>query len=234
MVDGISGVGAGVNVDLIKELVQEAVEEALDARETKNASSVEETPDEEPAIDDSGSNADSKEPILYKDKVIDHFAEEEKNNQLTAFTGLLSAISVMMTSMMETMMKMLGIGQTGQTPAQDGAENIKTEGTTNEPHVYTRAEQEFLEEYEYYLKNIIAEEKLTTDPDVAKFFLGSDLSWDEKVATVANSVTEAEIDAYLQENPDAIQKGILESANWSKSTKFIHKGNLSSVMQKYY
>lgn len=216
MVNGISGVSAGISAAEIKELVQETVEEILESKEAKAAQALE-SQDEDTIIeeDEATSTKNTENEAL-------------KENSLMSFANLLTSLTNMMTTMMNTMMEMLGLSKNDDVQGADSTDKTddigQTNITQNTPHVYTKDEQIFIEKYEWYLKDIIAEEKLTSDPDVAKSLLGSDYSWEEKIVAVASTVTDAEIEEYLSKNPDVINQGILESSTWDSSTKTMHKG----------
>ena len=202
MVNGVTGVSAGMTVEQIKTLVQEAVAEAL---ETQNKQDVEtETQDTETGLEE---NADTN--------INSQNNSTSNENSLTGYNAFLTTITTMFTSMMQMMMKLVEGTKTEEAP--------KEEETKQEPHIYTKEEQEFLETYENFLRIKVAEEKLTTDHDVAQSLLGSDSSWNTKLVIVSKTVTQEEIDDYLSRNPDAIQNGILESKSWTHSDKVINK-----------
>lgn len=209
-VSGISGIGANTNIEALKEIVQEVVEEVLESKEAEKTQT-EETVDEE-----SGLVEEETESLAPQ--------ETKEENSLQGFAGLLTAMTNMMTTMMTAMMQMLGIAQNNKPEADDAVDNNTQTQETAQPHVYTKEEQEFLERYDYYLKDIVAEEKLTTDPEIAKSLLGSDYSWEEKIVLVANDVTDAEIEEYLQKHPNAITDAIVESRSWNGSTQALHGG----------
>ena len=92
MVDGVSGVGTGVNIDALKEIIQDVVEETLEAKEAQNAQAVEESADEEYTLVDEGDTGDQAEEKVST--TTDSGQAESLN--ASGLTGLLSAISTML------------------------------------------------------------------------------------------------------------------------------------------
>lgn len=215
-IGGISGIGATTNIEALKEIVQEVIEDIIESKET-DKTTTQESVDEESGLVEEKKEATSPQ-------------ETKEENSLQSFAGLLTAMTSMMATMMNAMMQMLGIAQNNNKPEADNAVNNNAQTQeTSQPHIYTKQEQEFLEKYEWYLKDVVAEEKLTTDPELAKSLIGSNLNWNEKIATVSSTVTDEEIEDYLQRNPDAIKQGIIESKTWDVSEYILHKGGYEKL-----
>ena len=97
MVNGVSGIGAASGLEQLKEIIQETVEETLEAEKTKYLQE-EEIQDEEPQL----------EEMKFANKKI-----TEKNTDVVSL--LSTAITNAMTSIMEMLVNLLGIGQTNET-----------------------------------------------------------------------------------------------------------------------
>ena len=93
MVNGVSGINAGTNVESIKQIMQEVVQEVLDEKDTQMGQ-------QEDAVDDEAALVDA---------TTDNSVDSNKN--LTVFAYVIKAISSMMTSMLEAMLKLQNISQ---------------------------------------------------------------------------------------------------------------------------
>lgn len=203
MVDGVSGVGTGVNIDALKEIIQDVVEETLEAKEAQNAQAVEESADEEYTLVDEGDTGDQAEEKVST--TTDSGQAESLN--ASGLTGLLSAISTMLTTMMESMVKMLGVGQTDQAAANS---------QTSSDGIYQMSadEKAFLTLNPDFLRNLVAKEKFEAkygESYADATSSGSKLSRhiaDVKLDHLKSQVTDEEMQAYLQLNPDVIKNAI--------------------------
>ena len=208
MVNGVSGVGAGVNIDALKEIIQDVVEETLEAKEAQNVSTTEEIADEEPKLVDETVNSADEGAENTKTTI------DVEENQLSGLAGLLTAISTMMTSMMETMMKMLGIGQGEGTTTADGA----TDQASNSSDKYVMSEDEkaYLTLHPNFVRDLIAQEKFEeiygraprlSEPN-GRFESIGGYKDEKRFESIKRNITDDEIQAYLQLNPNVIKDAI--------------------------
>lgn len=199
MVNGVSGVGAGVNIDALKEIIQDVVEETLEAKETQSANSVEEIADEESELVDVEQVADKQQEVPYE-------------NKLSGLTGLVTTMSEIMMSIMSKMMEMLGIGQ-GENTTTAGSTDQSS--NTSDKYVMSEDEKAFLTLHPDFVKNIVAEEKFeekygreagrNIGSGKLKIIRKTDAI---RLKVIKQNITDEEIQAYLQLNPNVIKDAI--------------------------
>ena len=199
MVNGVSGVGAGVNIDALKEIIQDVVEETLEAKETQSANSVEEIADEESELVDVEQVADKQQEVPYE-------------NKLSGLTGLVTTMSEIMMSIMSKMMEMLGIGQGEKTTT---AGSTDQSSNTSDKYVMSEDEKAFLTLHPDFVKNIVAEEKFEEKygREAGRNIGSGNLKIIRKtdairLKVIKQNITDEEIQAYLQLNPNVIKDAI--------------------------
>lgn len=199
MVNGVSGVGAGVNIDALKEIIQDVVEETLEAKETQSANSVEEIADEESELVDVEQVADKQQEVPYE-------------NKLSGLTGLVTTMSEIMMSIMSKMMEMLGIGQ-GENTTTAGSTDQSS--NTSDKYVMSEDEKAFLTLHPDFVKNIVAEEKFEEKygREAGRNIGSGNLKIIRKtdairLKVIKQNITDEEIQAYLQLNPNVIKDAI--------------------------
>ncbi len=208
MVNGISGIGAGVNIDALKEIIQDVVEETLEAKEAQNVSTTEEAADEEPELVDAAQVTNEEQEALDGRK---HGNDGEIKEGLT---GLVSTISEIMMSMMEKMMEMLGIGQEeNTTTSNDSTEQISN---ASDKYVMTEDEKAYLTLHPDFVRDLVAKEKFEEQygraPRLSEsngliMEIGSKKD-EKRFESIKRNITNAEIQAYLQLNPNVIKDAI--------------------------
>lgn len=190
MVNGVNGVGAGMNAEEIKSYVQELVEETL---ATKNVAS--ETVEE---------SADEESGVISEETTTETVETNQVENPLT---GFLTSVTSLFGQMMNMMMQLLGMSQGGTT--QDGAatDGANAAETGNGKYVMSEDEKAYLTLHPDYVRDLVAQDKFEEQyGDKSSFW--NRLFGQSRLDRIAQSVTDEEIQAYLQLNPNVIKDAI--------------------------
>lgn len=190
MVNGVNGVGAGMSAEEIKSYVQELVEETL---ATKNVAS--ETVEE---------SADEESGVISEETTTETVETNQVENPLT---GFLTSVTSLFGQMMNMMMQLLGMSQGGTT--QDGAatDGANAAETGNGKYVMSEDEKAYLTLHPDYVRDLVAQDKFEEQyGDKSSFW--NRLFGQSRLDRIAQSVTDEEIQAYLQLNPNVIKDAI--------------------------
>lgn len=196
MVNGVNGVGAGTSAEELKAFVQELIEETL---ATKGIGEQKQTVAE---------SADEESGVISEEQQTAETTEVEN-----PLTGFLTSITSLFSKMMDAMTQMLGSAQnngTQQGNASDGTNNQTTD-TGNTKYTMTEDEKAYLTLHPDYVKNLIAEEKYEEEygSETSKFKQSiNEVFKESRLERIANSVTDEEVQAYLQLHPDVIKDAI--------------------------
>ena len=194
MVDGVSGISAGTNVDTIKQIVQEVLEEALEAKEAQAAQ--EESIDEECVITEEGTG--------------DSGAVDGSSEEKTGLAAIFSAISDMFASMIESIIKVMGSSNT-EDVKDESAEQVSTE---NEKYTMSEDEKAYMTLHPDFVRELVAKEKF--EDKYGRSYTDKGLRGklnEHRLNRIMESVTDEEVQAYLQLNPDVIKNAIKMEKN---------------------
>ncbi len=196
MVNGVNGVGTnGLSAAELKEFVQELIDETLATKESEAAANSEvtaETADEESGLVVEGTTEQAEE--VQTDKV---------ENPLT---GILTSITSMFETLMNALLEVVG-AKKDDAAATDDEAAAGTTDTGNEKYVMTEDEKAYLTLHPDYVKDLIAEEKYQEKYGNKKGLFANALK-SSRLERLARTVTDAEVQAYLQLHPNVIKDAI--------------------------
>ncbi len=190
MVNGVNGVGAGMSAEEIKSYVQELVEETL---ATKNVAS--ETVEE---------SADEESGVISEETTTETVETNQVENPLT---GFLTSVTSLFGQMMNMMMQLLGMSQSGTTQTGEATDTANAAETGNGKYVMSEDEKAYLTLHPDYVRDLVAQDKFEEQyGDKSSFW--NRLFGESRLDRIAQSVTDEEIQAYLQLNPNVIKDAI--------------------------
>lgn len=191
MVNGVNGVGAGMSAEELKAFVQNLIEETLETKGVGSQPVAEESVDEESGV---VSEETTTETV-------------ETNQVENPLTGFLTSVTSLFGQMMNMMMQLLGMSQGGTT--QDGAatDGANAAETGNGKYVMSEDEKAYLTLHPDYVRDLVAQDKFEEQyGDKSSFW--NRLFGQSRLDRIAQSVTDEEIQAYLQLHPNVIKDAI--------------------------
>ena len=193
MVDGIGGINgtSGLDAAQLKALIKEAVAEELE--EQKKASGTTQAESDEEAV-------------------VELDQDTSKENDLS--TGILDKFTALFEKVFDVILAVIGTKDTGKVENTDGTTDGNTnvenaENPDNSKYQMTASEKAYLTMNPDFVRNLIAEEKYQETYGNKNYGLfGSDPFKKSNLKKLAASVTDAEIQAYLQLHPNVIKEAI--------------------------
>ena len=201
MVNGVNGVGTnGLSAAELKEFVQDLIEETLATKEAEKASGTEVSTD----------STDEESGIVAEEETTQETTTAETDKVENPLTGILTSITSMFETLMNALLEVIGT-KNNATDATD--DTTATEGETagadtgNDKYVMTEDEKAYLTLHPDYVKDLIAEEKYQEQYGDKKGIIANVLK-NSRMERLTNSVTDAEVQAYLQLHPNVIKDAI--------------------------
>lgn len=201
MVNGVNGVGTnGLSAAELKEFVQDLIEETLATKEAEKASGTEVSTD----------STDEESGIVAEEETTQETTTAETDKVENPLTGILTSITSMFETLMNALLEVIGTknnttGATDDTAATE--DSTAGAATGNDKYVMTEDEKAYLTLHPDYVKNLIAEEKYQEQYGDKKGIIGNLLK-NSRMKRLTNSVTDAEVQAYLQLHPNVIKDAI--------------------------
>lgn len=201
MVNGVNGVGTnGLSAAELKEFVQDLIEETLATKEAEKASGTEVSTD----------STDEESGIVAEEETTQETTTAETDKVENPLTGILTSITSMFETLMNALLEVIGTknnttGATDDTAATE--DSTAGAATGNDKYVMTEDEKAYLTLHPDYVKNLIAEEKYQEQYGDKKGIIANVLK-NSRLERLTNSVTDAEVQAYLQLHPNVIKDAI--------------------------
>ncbi len=192
MVNGVNGVGAGMSAEELKAFVQNLIEETLETKGVGSQPVAEESVDEESGV------------VSEETPTVETTEPTEVENPLT---GFLTSITSLFGKMMDLLTQVLGVAQGGAAQSGETADGTQQSAQENSKYVMTEDEKAYLTLHPDYVRDLVAQEKYQEKYGDQNSFWNK-IFGESRMNRIAQSVTDEEIQAYLQLHPNVIKDAI--------------------------